>query len=121
MGVGGQHHSLAALPLGKRPGTHCTGGWVGLRVSLDRCGKSRPHRDSITRLSSPYQVTVPTELPWCMIYSVHLSSNIRSTGSLSCIYQKKNETIMEYYIVVSYEDGNHLHLHTRWEVSRGSL
>ena len=25
----------------KRPGTHCIGGWVGLRASLDRCGKSR--------------------------------------------------------------------------------
>ena len=23
MRVGGQHHVLAALPLGKRPGTHC--------------------------------------------------------------------------------------------------
>jgi len=26
----------------ERPGTHCTGGWVGLRVGLDRSGKSRP-------------------------------------------------------------------------------
>jgi hypothetical protein len=26
----------------KRPGTHCTGGWVGLGAGLDRCGKSRP-------------------------------------------------------------------------------
>jgi len=31
----------------ERPGTHCTGGWVGLRAGLDRCGKSRLHRDSI--------------------------------------------------------------------------
>jgi hypothetical protein len=29
MGVGGQRPAPAALPLGKRPGTHCTGGWVG--------------------------------------------------------------------------------------------
>jgi len=27
MGVGGQHHAPAALTLGKRPGTHCIGGW----------------------------------------------------------------------------------------------
>jgi hypothetical protein len=27
--------------------THSTGGWVGPRAGLDRCGKSRPHRDSI--------------------------------------------------------------------------
>ena len=32
MGVGGQHHAPAALPPGKRPGTHCIGGWVGLRT-----------------------------------------------------------------------------------------
>jgi hypothetical protein len=31
----------------ERPSTHCTGGWVGPRAGLDRCGKSRPHRDSI--------------------------------------------------------------------------
>jgi hypothetical protein len=46
----------------ERPGTHCTGGWVGTRASLDMCEKSRPHQDSIPRLSSPYQVTIPTEL-----------------------------------------------------------
>jgi len=37
----------------ERPGTHFTGGWVGLRPGLDRCGKSRPHRDSIPGPSSP--------------------------------------------------------------------
>jgi hypothetical protein len=42
MEVGGQYHALATLPLGKRPGTHWTGGWVGLRAGLDSCGKSRP-------------------------------------------------------------------------------
>jgi hypothetical protein len=40
--VGGQGHDPAALPPGKRPGTHCIGGWVGPRVGLDGCGKSRP-------------------------------------------------------------------------------
>jgi hypothetical protein len=32
----------------ERPGTHCTGGWVGPGASLDRCGKSCP-----TRIRSP--------------------------------------------------------------------
>jgi hypothetical protein len=36
----------------ERPGTHCTGGWVGPRAGLDGCGKSRPHQDSISGLSS---------------------------------------------------------------------
>jgi hypothetical protein len=41
MGVSGQRHTLAALPPGK-PGTHCTGGWVGPRTGRERCGKSAP-------------------------------------------------------------------------------
>ena len=45
-----------------RPGTQCIGGWLGPRDGLDRCGKSRPHRDSIRRPSSPQRVAIPTEL-----------------------------------------------------------
>jgi hypothetical protein len=46
MWVGGQLHAPAALPSGKRPSTHFTGGWVGPpRAGLDGCEKSRPHRD----------------------------------------------------------------------------
>jgi len=30
----------------ERLGTHCTGGWLGPRAVLDRCGMSCPHRDS---------------------------------------------------------------------------
>jgi len=41
MGVGGQRQALAALPPGKRPGTHCVGGRVGPRASVDGCGNSR--------------------------------------------------------------------------------
>ena len=35
------------------PPTPCIGGWVGPRAGLKGCGKSRPHRDSITGSSSP--------------------------------------------------------------------
>ena len=35
MGVGGQNHVPAALPLGMRICTHCTGGWVVLRDGVD--------------------------------------------------------------------------------------
>ena len=47
----------------ERPGTHCIGGWVGPRADLDRCGKSRPYRDSNPGPSSPYRISIPTELP----------------------------------------------------------
>ena len=53
MGVSGQRHAPAALPPGKRPGTHCTAGWVGPRVGLDGRVKPRPRRDSMSGPSSP--------------------------------------------------------------------
>ena len=34
----------AALTPGKKNGTHCRGGWVGPRASLDWCGKPHSHR-----------------------------------------------------------------------------
>jgi len=44
VGVSGQLHIPAALPPGKEPpGTHCIGGWVGPRVSLDVV-KRKNHR-----------------------------------------------------------------------------
>jgi hypothetical protein len=36
---------------GKTPGTHCTGGWVGLGAGLDGCGKF--HSPSIRSLDRP--------------------------------------------------------------------
>jgi len=40
--MGDQRHALASFPPGKRPDTHCTGDWVGIRVGLDVCGKILP-------------------------------------------------------------------------------
>ena len=42
-GVGGQRHAPAALSLGKRPHTRCTGAWVVTRAGLDGYGKYRFH------------------------------------------------------------------------------
>ena len=43
MGVGFQRHAPAALPYGKIAGVNLAEGWVGPRVGLDGCGKSRPY------------------------------------------------------------------------------
>jgi hypothetical protein len=64
MGVGGQRHAPAALTPGKRPGTHCIGGWVGPRAGMNERGKSHPttgirppnrraRSESLYRLSYP--------------------------------------------------------------------
>jgi hypothetical protein len=51
--LGGQLHAPAALyPRGKDPpGTHCTGGWVGLRAGLDTEDRGK--------ILSPLPVTEP--------------------------------------------------------------
>jgi len=41
MKVSGQHHVLATLPLGKKPGANWRGDWVGPRVSCDVLEKSK--------------------------------------------------------------------------------
>ena len=40
--VSGQQHAPAALYPLNRPGTHCTGGWVGPRAGLDGRKVSSP-------------------------------------------------------------------------------
>jgi hypothetical protein len=51
--VDGYRDTLAALIMGKRPGTDFTGGWMNSKAGLDGWGKCRPHQDSISRSSSP--------------------------------------------------------------------
>ena len=59
----GQRHAPAAPYPRERPGTHCTGGWVGLRAGLDCCGKSRPtgirSPDRPARRQSLYRLRYP--------------------------------------------------------------
>jgi hypothetical protein len=42
MSVDGQLHAPAALPPGKRPGTHCIGGWVDPQGRSERLRKFSP-------------------------------------------------------------------------------
>jgi len=51
-GVSGQQHAPAALYPWERPGTHFTGGWVGLRASLDGRKISSPQEFDLGQ-SSP--------------------------------------------------------------------
>ena len=63
MGVGGQRHAPAALPPGKRPGTHRTGGRVGARPvwtgaeNLASTGIRSPDRPA--RTQSLYRLGYP--------------------------------------------------------------
>jgi len=69
--MGDKHHTPAALPLGKKPGTYYAGRWVGPRADLKGSGKSRPtgirtmdrsaRSDLLYRLSyhSPKNLIIP--------------------------------------------------------------
>ena len=75
MGVGSQRHSPAALPRGRRPGTHCIGGWMGPRAGLDGCGKTRPPTgirspDRPARSESLYRLSCPGPCSAYMIWRV---------------------------------------------------
>jgi hypothetical protein len=78
MGVGGQRHAPAALPPGRRPGTHCIVGWVGLRAGLDGCGKSRRHRDSIPGPSRRLKFLCPMSghLTWVVMRWLYVSMTV---------------------------------------------
>jgi hypothetical protein len=60
MGVGGQRHTPAALPPGKKPGTLCIEGWMGLRDGLNRTENLAPTGirtpDRPARSASLYQL-----------------------------------------------------------------
>jgi len=60
--AGGQPHLPAALPLGKRLGTLCAGGWVDARVILDECRKADSYWNTIPKQCSPEQVATLTTL-----------------------------------------------------------
>ena len=70
MELGGHRNSPAALPPGKRHGTHFIGGWVGPRAGLDGCGKFRPPTgirslDRSARSKSLYALNYTAQLiPW---------------------------------------------------------
>jgi hypothetical protein len=69
MGVGGQGHAATALPPGKRPGTHFTGGWMGRKAGLEGCGKFVS-----TRILSPGR-TARSESLYGLSYSGPLSDS----------------------------------------------
>ena len=73
MRVDGQSQTPTALPPGKRPDTHRTGGGVGFGASLDGCVKSRPRQNVASRHTDwgiPFS-TVP------LIQAHNIFSNLR--------------------------------------------
>jgi hypothetical protein len=71
----------------ERPGTHCTGGWVGLRAGLDECEKSRPHRDSTPGSKLLDLVQIYTNaLFYAFLLFTNLHHYLNHALCLACLY-----------------------------------
>ena len=80
----GQQHAPAALYLRERPGTHCTGDWVG-PGPVWAGGKSRHHRDSIpdrpARKQSLYRLSYPAHnMSKAINIGLYMQSNTEKTN-----------------------------------------
>jgi hypothetical protein len=84
-GVRGQSHAPGALYPREKPGTHCTGDWVGPRAGLDNCGKSRrpPRFDprTVQHVASRYidRATRPTNCYTCIYLKKKTKIKIKNT------------------------------------------
>ena len=81
------------------PGTHCIGGWVGLRGGLDGCRISRPHWDSIPDLpahsESLYRLSYRSSIIYILKLQnhitnipTHLRASAPSSGSFDIVFGK---------------------------------
>jgi hypothetical protein len=80
-GVGGQRHGPAALYPRERPGTHCTGGWVG---PLGRSGQVR-------KISPPPEFDSRTVQPVASRYTHYATPSTVSIVYLAYIEKCYNE------------------------------
>jgi hypothetical protein len=83
--------------------------WVGPRVGLDGCGKSRPRRDLIPGPNRPKRVAIPTELSRSTPLPLRFRSIARSATECcplesqkqrahNCIYNGDKTTIITFKI-----------------------
>jgi len=79
----GQRHAPAAPYPRERPGTYCTGGWVGLRAGLDWCGESRPtgirSPDRPARRQSLYRLRYPAHQRTNLFLDIFVQCGWRGT------------------------------------------
>jgi len=91
--VSGQQHAPAAPYPRRKPGTHCTGGWVSPRACLDGRKISSRDRDSIpghparssVAITTELSVAIPTELPGIQRQLVFA----RNSGNRTLVFEMK--------------------------------
>jgi hypothetical protein len=112
----GQRQAPAIFYPQNRPGTHCTGGWVGPRASLDSCGKSRPHRvrssDRPARCQFLYRLSYSAHTPrTCRYLFVPVKCYVRRTQRISavCVVAMYNFQFPKMYLPHDWQSCQILH------------
>ena len=91
-GEGSASHLGHFLPP-ENTGTYCTGGWVGPRAGLDRCGKSRlptgfRYPDRPARSQSLYWLRYPAHMG-----PIGCHKSLQTTTSLHCVTTQKSKDL----------------------------
>jgi len=77
------------------------------RPGVDRCGKSRTHRDSIPGPSSPYPVGIPAALPGPLCFKlntavIYLSQRCPTRGLPGCVMRPAVTFVNYVYMEFTY-------------------
>jgi hypothetical protein len=98
----GSHTPRPLYPRGKRPGTYCTGCWVGPRAGLDSCGKSRLYQDSIpdrpARSESRYRLSYRGS-PMAALNKLNIQCR-GSVGSHKWLQSTHSWTLIHFILVL---------------------
>jgi hypothetical protein len=102
--LGCRHHTPRTSRLGKRPGTHWTGGWVGLRARIDGYGKPRSDTDSKPETSSPQRVAIQNEIGWLWILDKSTNNNWHNSiiTLIKVVLTNKNCLLTVYQVYTIY-------------------
>jgi len=90
-------YSSHFAPQGREPSIHCIGGWVGPRVSLDGCRKSRPYQDSILdHPTSSESLYVYCDAHWLMTVLLQKGINAARSEVLTAVLMKFRSTAVSH-------------------------
>ena len=103
----GQRHAPAALYPRERTGTHCTGGCVGPRAGLDRCGKSRPppgfDPQTVQPIASRYTDYAARPTIWVVIVAIFRGRAVAAAVVSQCVVLKPAKRIFRKINICVYK------------------
>jgi hypothetical protein len=99
----------------ERPGTHCTGGWVGPRAVLNVCEKSRPtgirSSNRPARSQSLYRLSYPVP----SVILLHKMPTVNIAYSIYCMGQTCTRSGTYLELVIKFKEITNLKYCNEWK------